>query len=84
MKNPEDPEEVNWAMATKLRPDSDIIVTPDLPGMPIDPSVGDNGLVAKLGIDVTKPARGRKRFEKIDFPEEIKERISNIMKKQKY
>jgi len=82
--NPEDPEEVNWAIATRLRPDSDIIVTPDLPGMPIDPSIGENGLVAKLGIDATKPARDRKRFEKIELPVKIKERVFNVMKQEGY
>ncbi len=82
--NPEDPEEVNWAVATRVQSESDIIIKPDSPGMPIDPSVGGNGLVVKLGIDATKPVRDKMKFEKIDIPKDIKERVWDIMKKEGY
>ena len=48
--------------------------------MPIDPSVGENGLVVNVGIDATKPIEDSDKFEMIDIPEDIKERIRNIMK----
>jgi len=80
--NPENPEEVDWAIATRVRSDLDIIVRPDSPGMPIDPSVGDNGLVVKLGIDATKSLEDKEHFEKIEIPTEIEKRIFSMMNEE--
>lgn len=82
--DPEDPEEVDWAMATRIKPDSDIIITRELPGMPIDPSVGIDGMMTKIGIDATKPVDAGRKFDKVDFPSQIKEKIRHIMKQQGY
>lgn len=82
--NPEDPREVDWAIATRVQTDRDIIVKPDSPGMPIDPSVGADGLVVNLGIDATKPIENKKDFEKIDIPEDIEAKVWSIMKKEGY
>jgi 2,5-furandicarboxylate decarboxylase 1 len=76
----EDPGEVDWAIATRVSSISDIMVIPDSPGMPIDPSVGDNGLVVKVGIDAVKPFDHIDKFRKIDFPKDVKEKIWSMMK----
>jgi 2,5-furandicarboxylate decarboxylase 1 len=80
----EDPEEVDWAIATRVRSESDILVKPDSPGMPIDPSIDDNGLVVNVGIDATKPFEHMEKFKKIDFPKDIKEKIWSMMKEEGY
>ena len=82
--NPEDPGEVDWAIATRVQSDGDIIVKPDSPGMPIDPSVGADGLVVNLGIDATKPIENKENFEKIDIAEDIEKKVCSIMKKEGY
>lgn len=86
-----DPEEVNWALATRVRPNKDIIVKPDLPGLVIDPSTGEGEVWAersasfitktwKVGFDATKPLQELERFERVDQPEEVKERVAKIMR----
>ena len=80
--DPEDPEEVDWAIITRVRPDEDIIMKPNVPGMPIDPSIRDDGMITKVGIDATKPLQDKERFEKVDIPKDIKEKIRRLMKKE--
>jgi 3-polyprenyl-4-hydroxybenzoate decarboxylase len=57
-------------------------IKPNLPGMPIDPSIRDDGMIAKVGIDVTKPLKDKERFKKVDIPKYIKEKVSRLMKKE--
>jgi 2,5-furandicarboxylate decarboxylase 1 len=86
-----DLQEVAWAVATRFRPDRDLTLMQDMPGMMIDPSTGgeerteDLALLitktAKMGIDATKPLTETDRYEKIDVPGEVKERIANLIKK---
>ncbi|MDY6864336.1 MAG: UbiD family decarboxylase [Thermodesulfobacteriota bacterium] len=86
-----DAREVNWAVATRTRPDKDIIINSDLPGFMLDPSsiggemANDTHILttktSKLGIDATKPLDALSRFEKIDVPMNIRERVIGIIKK---
>ena len=87
------PEEVAWAVSTRVRPDKDVIIKNGLPGLMIDPSVGSLevtsdlslqvGKTAKIGIDATKPLEELERFERIDVPMEVKEKILNLVEKKK-
>jgi 2,5-furandicarboxylate decarboxylase 1 len=72
-----DPLEVEWAMATRFQADRDLIVLSGLKGQPIDPSSGDDFRSAKIGIDATRPSAHE--FEKIGFPDEIQDRVSEII-----
>jgi 2,5-furandicarboxylate decarboxylase 1 len=79
--NPEDDQEVEWALATRFQADRDLIVIPDLRGQPIDPSsrwTGEGFLTAKTGLDATRPKK--EGFEKVDVPEEVKRRLSSVLK----
>jgi UbiD family decarboxylase len=86
-----DTEEVEWAIATRSQPDRDMITKSDMPGFMLDPSsIGgemayDTPILitrtSKLGIDATKPLDQLDRFEKIDVPPEVRERIMDIVKK---
>lgn len=85
-----DPAEVDWALATRLRPDKGVTVRPGLPGFGIDPSASVDIVTkpvfsrvvrtAKLGIDATKPLAELARFEKVDLPPEVKQKIDKLMR----
>ncbi len=75
--NIQDDQELEWAMATRFQADRDLIILANLRGQPIDPSSGDGFLTSKMGLDATKPRPGG--FEKVDFPEEVKKRITPIL-----
>jgi len=65
------PQEVEWAMATRFQGDVDMIVLPRERGSSLDPSAEpETHLTTKIGFDLTKPldARGKK-FEKTPFPD---------------
>jgi UbiD family decarboxylase len=47
--------QVMWAMTTRVRPDKDVVVIPNCPGMPLDPSSFPAGMHSKLIIDATTP-----------------------------
>lgn len=75
------PLEVEWAMATRFQADRDLIVLSDVKGQPIDPSAGPEFITSKIGIDATMP--DRENFNRIQFPNEIKNSISSIINELK-
>lgn len=79
--DPQDDQEVEWALATRFQADKDLIVIPELRGQPIDPSsrwTGEGFLTTKMGLDATRPKK--EGFEKVDVPEEVKRRLSPVLK----
>jgi len=76
--DPEDDQEVEWAMATRFQGDRDLILIPKLRGQPIDPSSGEGFLTTKIGIDATRPKKDG--FEKVDVPDKVKRRVSLLLK----
>ncbi len=86
-----DPRQVDWALATRVRPDRDITVKSDQPAMTINPVAVVSGeitlqlsppwvpLTAKIAIDATKPLGERERFERIDIPQAVKEKVSALL-----
>ena len=79
--NSEDAQEVEWAIATRFQADRDLIVIPELRGQPIDPSsrwTGEGFLTTKMGLDATRPRK--EGFEKVDVPEEVRRRLSPVLK----
>lgn len=49
-----DPEEVEWALATRFQAERDLIVVHGAEGSKLDPSA-DNGVSSKMGFDCTVP-----------------------------
>lgn len=49
-----DPDEVEWAIATRFQADKDLLVVADAQGSKLDPS-SRNGISAKMGLDATTP-----------------------------
>ena len=60
------PQEVEWAVATRLVPSKGVIIIPEAKGSTLDPSSAKRGVSSKLIIDATIPLdRDRKEFEKV-------------------
>src|SRR6266850_2294100 len=52
-----DDRQVNWAIATRCQPDSDITIITHARGSDLDPSTREDGYTAKWGVDATaKPS----------------------------
>ncbi len=47
--------QVMWAMTTRVRPSKDVVLIPNAPGMPLDPSSEPAGMQTKVIIDATTP-----------------------------
>jgi 2,5-furandicarboxylate decarboxylase 1 len=67
-----DPVDVEWAIATRVRADRDVIVVPDARGKPLDPSSTFAGtpqaLATRWGIDATMPdGVDRESFRKFSY-----------------
>jgi 2,5-furandicarboxylate decarboxylase 1 len=77
--NPEDDQEVEWALATRFQGEKDLIVMSDLRGQPIDPSSKEGFLTTKIGMDATRPKK--EGFKKVDVPIEVKHRLAPILGK---
>ncbi|ACX73227.1 UbiD family decarboxylase [Methanocaldococcus vulcanius M7] len=67
-----DINDVEYAIATRVQGDKDIIVIPGAKGSSLDPSSDlKNKLTAKVGIDATMSLiKGREHFERAKIPEE--------------
>ncbi|MBQ9980377.1 MAG: UbiD family decarboxylase [Oscillospiraceae bacterium] len=48
-------EQVMWAITTRVKPDKDVSIIENCPGMPLDPSSVPAGMHSKLIIDATTP-----------------------------
>ena len=79
--DPENDQDVEWALATRFQGDRDLIVVPDLRGQPIDPSSKERFLTTKIGMDATRPQK--EGFEKVDVPKGVKSRLASILKNLK-
>jgi 2,5-furandicarboxylate decarboxylase 1 len=59
-----DDEQVEWAIATRMQADRDLLVVPRTIGSSLDPSSAQ-GTTAKLAIDATVPADQREQFTRL-------------------
>jgi len=73
------PEEVEWAIATRFQGDEDLLIIRNARGSTLDPSADmETGLTTKVGIDATRPLGAEKeKFEKARIP--LTERAIRIM-----
>ncbi len=61
-----DPQDVEYALATRMEASRDLIVIPEARGHEYV-RVGNNGIIAKLGIDATVPFADQARFARYAF-----------------
>src|SRR5215471_16274833 len=74
-----DTNDVMWAVATRVRPDKDIVFIPGAKGAILDPtSDPENFTVTKMGIDATRPA-GRDYAERLVIPDEHRARARSLL-----
>ena len=67
-----DPQDVEWAIATRLQADKNVIILSNQPGSSLDPSgdlsEGKKATTAKAGLDATAPLVSTgKGFKKVDY-----------------
>ena len=63
-----DPNDVEFAIATRVKGDEDIYIYPNVRGSTLDPR-SDNGIGTKMGIDATMDLSKRWKFERAKRPE---------------
>lgn len=65
-----DPQEVEWAVATRFQADRDLVVIGNSQGSKLDPST-DDGVGAKMGLDATIPVDAPEmKYKRIRIPGE--------------
>lgn len=74
--NIRDPQDVEWAIATRFQADQGLVVIPKLRARSIDPSSKDGLFTAKVGIDATAPITERQRFKRISVPADVREKVA--------
>src|SRR5437764_13187616 len=74
-----DTNDVMWAVATRVRPDTDIFFIPGAKAAILDPtSDPDNFTVTKVGIDATRPV-GRDFAERVVIPDDQRAQARSLL-----
>ncbi len=63
------PEDVEYAIATRVKGDEDIMIVPGARGSSLDPCATPDGTTTKVGVDATKPLDKKEKFERVSFSE---------------
>lgn len=62
------PEDVEWAIATRSQADVDVFIIPGAKGSPLEASHNVRGTTAKMGIDATVPLSEKHAFRRTSIP----------------
>lgn len=62
------PHELEWAVATRVQADKDVVIIPGARGCGLDPSDSITGTTAKMGIDATYPLKYKDIFQRTKIP----------------
>jgi len=65
-----DPNDVEFAIATRVKGDMDILIIPNVRGSSLDPRGAPDGTTTKVGVDATKVLVEKENFERAVIPEE--------------
>lgn len=63
-----DPHDVEWAVATRVQADQDVVIIPGAKGSGLEPTHTLRGVTAKMGIDATYPLMHKDKFERTYIP----------------
>ena len=74
-----DPNQVEWAVATRFQADKDLLVIPSSQGSRLDPSAHD-GISAKMGLDATLPLNPGPEFTVIRVPGEDELDLAKVVR----
>ncbi|MGB9838737.1 UbiD family decarboxylase [Methanothermobacter sp.] len=64
-----DPGEIEYAVATRVKGDDDIIIVPGARGSSLDPAALPDGTTTKVGVDATVPIAGAEKFQRVSLSE---------------
>lgn len=64
-----DPEDLEYAIATRVKGDDDVMIVPGARGSSLDPCAKPDGTTTKIGVDATKPLDKLEKFERVSFSE---------------
>ena len=64
-----DAEDVEYAIATRVKCDRDIMIVPNVRGSSLDPVAKSDGTTTKIGVDATKSLKTLEKFERVSFGE---------------
>jgi len=63
------PQDLEYAIATRVKGDDDIIIIPKARGSTLDPIALPDGTTTKVGVDATKILKKEEKFERVSFSE---------------
>ena len=63
------PEDLEYAIATRVKGDDDIMIVPGARGSSLDPCAKPDGTTTKIGVDATKPLDKLEKFKRVSFSE---------------
>ena len=64
-----DAEDVEYAIATRVKGDKDIMIVSNVRGSSLDPVAESDGTTTKIGVDATKSLKTLGKFERVSFGE---------------
>jgi len=64
-----DPNDVEFAIATRVKGDKDILIITNVRGSSLDPRGAPDGTTTKVGVDATKVLVEKENFERAIIPE---------------
>ena len=74
--DPRDPTQVEWAIATRMRADRDVVIVPGVKTDRAEP-MEQMMTVAKMGMDATRPYDlPSETLDEADVPKDVKERVA--------
>lgn len=62
-------EDIEYAIATRVKGDDDILIIPGARGSSLDPTATPDGTTTKIGVDATKPLDRLEKFERVSIKE---------------
>lgn len=62
-----DAEDIEYAIATRVKGDENILIVPGARGSSLDPCAKPDGTTTKVGVDATKPLDKLEKFERVSF-----------------
>jgi len=71
-----DPNDVEWAISTRLRADRGLVTLPAMKARSIDLIKDPDGLITKVGIDATAPINSGAVFTRISVPAKTKQTVA--------
>ncbi|WP_042707334.1 UbiD family decarboxylase [Methanobrevibacter wolinii] len=61
------PEDVEYAIATRVKGDEDLMIVTNARGSSLDPKALPDGTTTKIGVDATKDINHLEKFERVSF-----------------